>query len=209
MRKKRIVTVTVLIALPLLMLVGVKAASDKRDARAIEIVVRRGNNWSESPNAVRSKLDIRLVPLQTTIKPQPFHNVNGPGITLILPVRLENRSKQTIQVRLSHERHSGTWPPTDLFAYLRTDSPIAPVYRAGERGSAESLTTLAPGASKRLDLRMNWLGTGSDQGGRIMEDDRSATYSLRLLLMLGDEKNKSYVIGQKMRIRVEAVENEE
>lgn len=191
------------------MLVGVKAASDKRDARAIEIAIRGGSgNTGRFPKAVRSALDVRLVPLQTTIKPTPFRGKNGLATTLILPVRLENRSNQTIQVRLSHEWYGGRWPPTDLYAYLPKDSSIVPVYLAGETGSSAP-TVLAPGATKRLDLRMNWAGTGSMRGAPIMDADNSADYSLRLLLllMLGDAKDKSYVVGQKIRIHVESGEN--
>ena len=202
MTVKSLWRISALIALPILLFGGIKLASDKRDARAIEGAVRGGNgNTGRFPDALRSSLDVRLVPLQTTIQPQPHHGKNGVVPTLILPVRLENYSAQTLKFRLSHEWYGGRWPPTDLFAYLPENGSIAPVYLAGERGSSPP-TILAPGASTRLDLRMNWPGTGSVRGAPIMDDSATGDYQLRLLLMLGTSTKSRYITGQKMRIHV-------
>ena len=207
-KRKRIWAIVALMALPLALRVGVKAANDTRDERAIEIAVRGKDNKGQFPNAVRSKLDVRLVPLQTTIKPQLARGANGPYHTLILPIQLENHSDETIKAGLSHEWYGGIPPLTDLYAFLPTgkNRAFAPVYLVGETGAAEP-AILKPGASKRLDLRMNWPGTGSCPALPIMDADHNGDYSLRFVLMLGDAKNRSYVLGQKMKIRVEADEN--
>ena len=194
------------VAVLLLVLAGMIISSRKREQRAVETAVRTGSfGIGRFPGARLSALDVRFVPLQTTIEPVPFRGTNGSGTTLILPVQLENHSTQTIRARISHEWHGGEWPPTDLLVYLPQSRAIAPVYLAGESGSSAGPTILAPGQTVRLDLRLNWRGTGSVRGGPILSDDRSGDYQLRLVLMLGEDKKsyiKSYIVGPKMRVRV-------
>ena len=62
---------------------------------------------------------------------------------------------------------------------------------------------LKPGALARLDLRMNWPGTGSVQGGEIMKDKRAGAYQWRLVLLTGADKQRTYLASPKFDVRVE------
>ncbi len=85
---------------------------------------------------------------------------------LVLPLQVANASAETIKLQLTHEWHGGKWPSTSLFASVivkgdKDRPPFTPVYVAREDPNGPRDVIVAPGKSSTVELRMDWLGTGS------------------------------------------------
>ena len=204
-KQKRYLRVIGLVTLPLLLLVGVRFMAERRDRDAVDFLLHSGTaGTARSTQIIKSTLDVRFSPLETTITPTQITYSNGRrGTLLVLPVQLENHSDKVLKTEIAHEWHGGIWPPTDLSVYMPNGrSAIYPVFLVGESDSLTKPTILRLGESIRLNLRMDWRGTGSQPTEPLMNPSQSADYSLRFVLLFGDNKRKQYVLSPKIWIHV-------
>jgi RNA polymerase sigma factor (sigma-70 family) len=119
---------------------------------------------------------------------------------LLLPVTITNRSGQDVVTTLAHEWHGGEWPSTDLYASVTPAKaaapvPFHPVYLAGERSESPGRTTLPPGKSLDVELRLDWPGTGSVQAAPLLRATEPGTYRVRLLLVFEAKGVRQFVAG--------------
>jgi RNA polymerase sigma factor (sigma-70 family) len=122
-----------------------------------------------------------VVPSSLVIDLTPDATIKRTKDILVLSVKITNKSTQEIVTDMAHEWHGGLWPPTDLYASVTPSkatktAPFEPVYFAGEDGSATKATTITSGKSLRVDLRMDWAGTGSVHGTPLVDASAAGTY---------------------------------
>jgi hypothetical protein len=199
--RKHLLWLLGLAALPLLLLVCLRTSVERREQDAVESSLKRGvPGGMKYPQLSKSTLDVRLIPLKTTIAPTQSRDYKGNSRTvLVLPIRIENRSNKFIKTEIEHEWFGGEWPVTDLHVYFSGGTGVVhPVFLVGEKGSAKPIV-LRPGESIRLDLRMDWPGTGSSPATPLMSTRQPAQYPLRFVLLLG----KQYLLSPKFWIGVE------
>ena len=196
----------VLVSSPFLFFGIIKATAEQKGNATIEALIQKGKyEHYQREQVAKSKLNIQISPLVTTLRPSQSKGYDGKQRTvLVLPVKLTNTSQQVIKAKIAHEWHGGEWPPTDLHVYMKINEKpaIYPVFLVGEKGSASEATTLRRGESTRLNLRMDWPGTGSVEGTVLMQTDKSATYDLRIVFFFKGKEGTEYIISPKMRIKV-------
>jgi len=206
MNKVSRLTFIILASLPLLFFGLIRATAQQKGNAPIEALIQKGKyEHYRREQVVKSKLNIQISPLVTKLRPSQSKGYDGkPRTVLVLPVKVTNKSQKIIKANIAHEWYGGEWPPTDLHVYMEVNEKpaIYPVFLVGEKGSAAKATTLRPGESTHLNLRMDWPGTGSVRGMVLMQADKSATYSLRLVLFFKGKEKKQYVISPKMQIKV-------
>ncbi len=176
-----------------------------------------GNITAPPPAGLRrTELDVRITALTKVIAPVSKRLTNGQTDVLELPIRIENRSDQTISANIAREWHGGNWPPTDLGAAVR---PLgnksgkwrtSEVYLSGERGSKEATTVWKPGETHDFVLRMNWPGTGSVHGQPLIEANSPGKYAVRISLIFRVGElyrwgflTAQYVVSPEMEINVQ------
>jgi uncharacterized protein (TIGR03067 family) len=81
-------------------------------------------------------------------------------------MKITNSSPQEIRTTLGHELTGGSWPPTCLYIAARPEKEpkaanFIPVYVAGAHATLAMPTSLAPGTSKDITLRLDWPATGA------------------------------------------------
>jgi hypothetical protein len=144
-----------------------------------------------------------------TIRVEPGTNVARVSGGLRLPVTITNGSARDINLTLPHEWHGGEWPTTDLYASVtpaRTakSNPFHEVFRLGERpGESSSKVTVPPGKSVKVELRLDWPGTGSVPAVPLMDPASSGSYRVRLLLVVEGD-GKRYAVSGPMRVELPA-----
>jgi hypothetical protein len=105
---------------------------------------------------------------------------------LALPVKIINHSTQEISTKLTHEWHSGLWPPTNLYAMTaRTQPKFVPVYLINEKNSEPESITIAAGKSVSVTLRLDWPGTGAQKAAPIL----NGVDSIRVMLVFDVGRN--------------------
>jgi len=181
-----------------------KAPAGTKQESNIDALIHRTRGKREQ--LAKSKLQIEFSPLVATLRPSQYKEKNGQYKTvLVLPIKVVNKSQQTIEADIAHEWGGGIWPGTDLcVSMLVGQEPakaIEPVFLVGMEDSTKT-TVLRPGESIVLNLRMDWPGTGSCPRVPLMPADKSASYDLCTILFFTREEKKEYVIGPTMRIQV-------
>jgi hypothetical protein len=139
--------------------------------------------------------------------------IRAPSGIVVLPVKVTNLSKETIQATMAHEWHGGEWPPTDLYASVTPvkatkSMPFVPVYLAGEDQDAARETKIGPGKSVNVDLRMDWPGSGSVPAQPLMESAAGGTYNVRVLMVFEVDGQKQYVAGPATSVELAAPDTE-
>lgn len=124
-----------------------------------------------------------------------------------LAVTIENRSSLTLKTSLAHEWHGGLWPPTDFYlSSTPSDSQklreFHPAYLLGESPEATKPTTIPPGRSESVNIRMDWWGTGSVKGVPLMNLGARA-YKVYPLLVFTAGGKKQYVVGPGVTVGTE------
>ena len=180
-----------------------------------------GNVTARPPAGLRpTTLDLHITALKNVIVPVSKQLTNGLTDVLELPIRIENRSAQTISANIAHEWHGGRWPSTDLGAAMcrLEDIPLddvkwraSEVYLSGELGSKEATTVWKPGESHDFVLRMNWPGTGSVHSQPPIDANAPGKYAVRVsLIFRAGELHRwgfltpQYIVSPVMEIEVRA-----
>ncbi|HZS08415.1 MAG TPA: hypothetical protein VFD58_26515 [Blastocatellia bacterium] len=140
----------------------------------------------------RRASDIRLIPESTILIPREMMLANGKTQVLSIPLVIENHSSGAITSGLSHEWYGGIGPPTDLYAAARRERQSGsvwvtePGYQVGELGTVAE-TVIQPGESKKIDVRLNWPGTGSEPHEPLIRDLKPGSHTIRFLLLFSTE----------------------
>jgi hypothetical protein len=179
--------------------------------------------WAVQAEVCRSRLGIRIAALKTTIVPSKGKSRGEDIMILALPIEIANRSQNTVEFTVSHEWYGGNWPWTDLFACVfpslssftwepLSDLRVGSVFQVGERIGqrrelAKRITTLKPGQSVILNLRMDWPGTGSSWTTPLMDKKVSRTYRVVMLLVFEANGRKQYAESPEMKILVRGMNN--
>jgi RNA polymerase sigma factor (sigma-70 family) len=143
--------------------------------------------------------DLKLSSLKIDLEPAAKVARTKYGLSLRLTIT--NSSSEPIVMKLAHEWHGGEWPPTDLYAFAMPAGrdgtrAFLPAYMIGEKpGEAAAKTTLEPGKSLAVDLRMDWPGTGSVLATPLIDPAASGRYNLRLALAFEAGGTPQYVVG--------------
>ena len=166
----------------------------------------------EPRKEVRSRLDIRISAAKQASVVSGTQGLK-PANILVLPVEITNASQQPITATLAHEWYGGEWPPTDLYGRIVSDADpgsdapggridVTQVYRAGETGSAERPTTIEPGKSISLQLRVDWAGTGSVHGTSLLSAGKPGPCRLRFLLIFESQGQRQFVQSPVLNVTV-------
>lgn len=172
---------------------------------AIDVIACRnevGDLWSDESrrkqkDAIVSRLKIDLIP-DTTVS----RTKDG----LILSVKIVNQSSKEITTRLVHETQLGDWLPTDLYASVtpvRSKKPalFEPVYFKGDQ-QEDFDSTVAPGKSVTVELRMDWPGTESMRRSPFMTIYQKG-YKVRLLMVFdAGRKAREYAASTAARVGI-------
>lgn len=146
----------------------------------------------------RSKLDIVVSVSQAAVS-----TIRAPSVSakkdvdvLVLPVQITNRSSVPIKMTIAHEWYGGEWPPTDLYVSMlrpggKSLPTFTPVFLAGEKNEATKPTVIEPGKSVSLSPRLDWPGTGSVKGGKILTG--GGTYRMKVVLVFEAEGKKQFI----------------
>ena len=164
------------LALGLAMLFG---APDKEEASEANLEFHKG--------VPSSDLKIKMSPAATMTGKKP----------IVLSLKIANESEEEIKTALAHEWHGGIWPPTDIYASVTPEKekkirPFHPVYLVGEDQNVTRKTTLAPGKTTLVNLRMDWPGTGSVKTDPLVS--APGKYAVRLALVFEVSGKQQYVI---------------
>jgi hypothetical protein len=206
--KKKTFQLGTLVCLPVILAVLLFYRVRWMAEKKVERAVVRELLPSNAPGLIlkklaRSNLDVRITPLETSIRFTRLKNHTGQlQNILILPINIENRSKTVITSQISHEFNGGMWLPTDLAVYLPDGDRVEDLFLAGETEGFDQPLTLRPNESARLDVRMDWPGTPSVPAFQFISLTESKSYSLRVVLLMGKEGNKTYIISREMNIDV-------
>ncbi len=142
----------------------------------------------------------------------PSWQATRSGKSVLLAVKITNKSSKQITTTLAHEWHGGIWPPTHLYASVTPAGntktrPFHPVYLAAEtrRGLGEienptGLTTIEAGKSQHVELRMNWPGTGAMSAWPLIA--AAGTYQVQLLLVFKAAGRQQYVTSDKSLVKL-------
>jgi hypothetical protein len=114
---------------------------------------------------------------------------------LVLSLKINNASQDTIKTTLAHEWHGGEWPTTALYASVTPEGgkkprPFAPVYLVGEDQTAPRELLLAAGKTTDAELRMDWAGTGSVHGVALIA--KPGKYTARFALVFEVDGKRQY-----------------
>ena len=131
---------------------------------------------------------------------------------LVLPITITNSSDRAVAAHLAHEWHGGLWPPTDLYALVKPANPlwahpvnpvdlIHPVFLAGESSAKTEPTTIPPGESRTVKLRMDWSGTGSCPARPLMDPKASDSYEVQLLVIFKQDGDTRYAVSDKFAVQ--------
>jgi hypothetical protein len=173
---------------------------DKDVAHALNEV---GDLWNgywrrQHKGPLASRRRIEILP-----DPKVIRTKNG----LTLSVRIVNHSAQGITTRLAHEWHGGEWPSTDLYAsathvQAKQAKPLVPVFLKGEERREAKPTRIAPGKSIRVELRMDWQGTGSQPAGPLLSPSASES-NVRVLMVFDTGGNaREYAASAVRFVRI-------
>jgi hypothetical protein len=165
-----------------------------------------------------SPLDLRISALANSITTVPKQLHNGKADVMELPIRIENKSNQTVAANITHEWYGGVWGSTDLGVAVRRadDEPgnwrMSPVFLSGELGGEDAPTIWQPGQSHDFVLRMNWPGTGSQPSVPLIAANTTGEYLVRVSLVFEVKGNLQpvtaaapilqYVASAPMKIEV-------
>jgi len=125
-----------------------------------------------------------------------------------LPICIENASTQTFTASIAHEWYGGMWPPTDLGAAVRqigdesANWRKSQVFLSGELGIETEPTIWEPGQSHQFVLRMNWPGTGSVRGIRLIDADQPGKYLVRVSLVFKLGQSSEYAASAPITLEV-------
>ena len=171
---------------------------------------RVAENLPRSPAELwQTALDVRITATKKTIFPVVKKLTNGERDVLELPIRIENRSSQTITADLAHEWYGGEWPETDLGAAVKCSDDksdnwrVCDVYRSGELGSKTKATVWKPGESHDFVLRMNWPGTGSVHGQPLIDANEPGKYTVQFSLVFKTGETRQYAVSSPITIDVQ------
>jgi hypothetical protein len=176
---------------------------------------RDGKTTSNSPFAettagMRASADesaVTVTPKPNELSLRTVKSVNGAILMLSVPVEIKNVSQQPVTMRLNHEWYGGIPPSTDLIAAVLVKGPeratwiMAPGYQAGNHGTIDK-TVLPPGQTKRIDVRLNWPGTGSSPAERLIDETVSGTYPIRFLLFFESAGSRRFVESREVVLTV-------
>ncbi len=198
--------------------IELRPRGDSSGASTTAAPFRASGNLTARPPAGlrRTTLDLRISAIKNAITPVSGRRDNKQSDVLELPIRIENRSAETITANVAHEWHGGEWPPTDLGAAVRSagDKPgkwkTSEVYLSGELGSKEATTVWKPGESRDFVLRMNWPGTTTrSQSVPLINAGAPGKYTVRVSLIFraGELyqlglKTPQYIVSPDMEIEV-------
>ena len=185
-------------------------AAIQREAQSLmpEVEPPFGEHWNYPSEPRRTSLDIRIAAINDSIAPISKQLTNGRTDVLELPIRIENRAKETITANIAHEWYGGIWPTTDLGASVKKLGDKSnrrwpsEVFLSGELGSEEPATVWKPGESHDFVLRMNWPGTGSCPARPLINADALGKYAVCISLVFKANHSTEYVISPPMEIEV-------
>ncbi len=156
----------------------------------------------------RTCLDLCVAAVTNRISPVSMLMTNGRDDVLVLPIRVENRSSETVTAKFAHEWFGGEWPPTDLQAAARRvadpagDWQATAAFLVGEVGSRTPPTVWKPGESHTFALRLNWPGTGSCPARPLIDTKVPGKYVVRVAFTFKTANSWEYCEGPEMNIEV-------
>lgn len=154
-----------------------------------------------------SSNSVTVAPVTAEANPQIVDGINGEHLVLSFPVEITNSSLRPISMALSHEWYGGIPPQTDLqMAVMKKGQTgmvwdVGPGYQVGAIGDIDE-TLLQPGETKRLDIRLNWPGTGSCPSEPLIDALKSGKYNGKLLLLFRSDGVQQYVESPVFELQV-------
>jgi hypothetical protein len=156
---------------------------------------------------IRTQLDLRVIALTNRITPISRVMTNGRGDVVVLWIRVENRSPETITAEFAHEWFGGMWGYTDLRAAARRTARLdewraSPAYLVGEKGTITEPTVWRPGERHDFAVRLNWPGTGSRGAQALIWADAPGNYFVRIGFTFKTAKSLEYFESPDMAIEL-------